>query len=96
MTEEEFEAAMEHFGDVIEETVEKAADLLDKSLTCAWRFRPVRIVGNTITFLTGVGLIVSAVPFVENGYDKTPKACLIGGSLVIAGKVVEYAVFRKK
>ena len=44
MTEERFEASMEHFGDAIEKTAEGAAKVLDKSLNLAWGFRPVRCV----------------------------------------------------
>ena len=96
MTEERFEASMEHFGDAIEKTAEGAAKVLDKSLNLAWKFRPVRFVGNTLTFLTGAGLIASSVPLDEKGYPKTAKACLIGGSLVIVTRIVELAVFRRK
>lgn len=57
MKEERFEASMEHFGDAIEKTVEGAAKVIDKSLNLAWKFRPVRFAGNTLTFLTGAGLM---------------------------------------
>jgi len=96
MKEERFEASMEHFGDAIEKTVEGAAKVIDKSLNLAWKFRPVRFAGNTLTFLTGAGLIASSVPLDEKGYHKTAKACLIGGSLVIIIRIVELAVFRRK
>ncbi|MCR1839214.1 hypothetical protein [Murimonas intestini] len=96
MKEERFEASMEHFGDAIEKTVEGAAKVIDKSVNLAWKFRPVRFAGNTLTFLTGAGLIASSVPLDEKGYHKTAKACLIGGSLVIIIRIVELAVFRRK
>lgn len=96
MTEEEFEAKMEYFGDVIEKTVEDAADVLDESLNYAWQFRPVRVAANTLTFITGAGMIVSAELIDKIGYHKTAKAFLIGGGLVIAVKIVELSVFRRR
>lgn len=96
MTEERFEASMEHFGDVIEKTAEGAAKVLDKSLNFAWGFRPVRILGNTFTFLTGAGLMASSVPLDEKGYHKTAKVCFISGGIVIIAQIVELVVFRRK
>ena len=56
MTEERFENAMEHFGNAVETVVEGAATVVDKSMDFMWGFRPVRLVGRTLTFLTGAGL----------------------------------------
>ena len=78
MTEERFENAMEHFGNAVETVVEGAATVVDKSMDFMWGFRPVRLVGRTLTFLTGAGLMASSVPLEEKGYHKTAKACLIG------------------
>ena len=55
MTEERFENAMEHFGNAVETVVEGAATVVDKSMDFMWGFRPVRLVGRTLTFLTGAG-----------------------------------------
>ena len=96
MTEERFENAMEHFGDAVETAVESAATVLDKSMDFMWGFRPVRLAGRTLTFLTGAGLMASSVPLEEKGYHKTAKACLIGVGVVIAAKIIELAVLRRK
>ena len=96
MTEERFENAMEHFGNAVETVVEGAATVVDKSMDFMWGFRPVRLVGRTLTFLTGAGLMASSVPLEENGYHKTAKACLIGGGVVIAAQIIEIAVLRRK
>ena len=95
MTEERFENAMECFGNVIENTVEGAATIFDKSMEFMWGFRSVRFVGKTLTFLTGAGLMASAVPLNEQGYHKAAKVCLIGGSIVVAAQIVEMLIFRK-
>lgn len=50
MTEERFENAMEHFGNAVETVVEGAATVVDKSMDFMWGFRPVRLVGRTLTF----------------------------------------------
>ena len=96
MTEERFENAMEHFGNAVETVVEGAATVVDKSTDFMWGFRPVRLVGRTLTFLTGAGLMASSVPLEEKGYHKTAKACLIGGGVVIAAQIIEIAVLRRK
>ena len=96
MTEERFENAKEHFGNAVETVVEGAATVVDKSMDFMWGFRPVRLVGRTLTFLTGAGLMASSVPLEEKGYHKTAKACLIGGGVVIAAQIVEIAVLRRK
>ena len=96
MTEERFENAMEHFGNAVETVVEGAATVVDKSMDFMWGFRPVRLVGRTLTLLTGAGLMASSVPLEEKGYHKTAKACLIGGGVVIAAQIVEIAVLRRK
>ena len=96
MTEERVENAMEHFGNAVETVVEGAATVVDKSMDFMWGFRPVRLVGRTLTFLTGAGLMASSVPLEEKGYHKTAKACLIGGGVVIAAQIVELAVLRRK
>ena len=96
MTEERFENAMEHFGNAVETVVEGAATVVDKSMDFMWGFRPVRLVGRTLTFLTGAGLMASSVPLEEKGYHKTGKACLIGGGVVIAAQIIEIAVLRRK
>ena len=96
MTEERFENAMEHFGNAVETVVEGAATVVDKSMDFMWGFRPVRLVGRTLTFLTGAGLMASSVPLEEKGYHKTSKACLIGGGVVIAAQIIEIAVLRRK
>ena len=96
MTEERFENAMEHFGNAVETVVEGAATVVDKSMDFMWGFRPVRLVGRTLTFLTGAGLMASSVPLEEKGYHKTEKACLIGGGVVIAAQIIEIAVLRRK
>ena len=95
MTEERFENAMEHFGNAVETVVEGAATVVDKSMDFMWGFRPVRLVGRTLTFLTGAGLMASSVPLEEKGYQ-TAKACLIGGGVVIAAQIIEIAVLRRK
>ena len=96
MTEERFENAMEHFGNAVETVVEGAATVVDKSMDFMWGFRPVRLVGRTLTFLTGAGLMASSVPLEEKGSHKTAKACLIGGGVVIAAQIIEIAVLRRK
>ena len=96
MTEERFENAMEHFGNAVETVVEGAATVVDKSMDFMWGFRPVRLVGRTLTFLTGAGLMASSVPLEEKGYHNTAKACLIGGGVVIAAQIIEIAVLRRK
>lgn len=96
MTEERFENAMEHFGNAVETVVEGAATVVDKSMDFMWGFRPVRLVGRTLTFLTGAGLMASSVPLEEKRYHKTAKACLIGGGVVIAAQIIEIAVLRRK
>ena len=96
MTEERCENAMEHFGNAVETVVEGAATVVDKSMDFMWGFRPVRLVGRTLTFLTGAGLMASSVPLEEKGYHKTAKACLIGGGVVIAAQIIEIAVLRRK
>lgn len=65
MTEERFENAMEHFGNAVETVVEGAATVVDKSMDFMWGFRPVRLVGRTLTFLTGAGLMASSVRFYQ-------------------------------
>lgn len=95
MTEERFETTMEHFGDAIERHAESAANVIDKSLNLAWKSRPVRVVGNTITFLTAAGLIVSAIPLNKRGYHRAARNCLIGGSIIIAARAMELVVFRR-
>lgn len=96
MTEQKFENAMEHFGDAVEKTAEGAAKALDKSLNAAWRFRPVRVVGKTLSFLTGAGLIASAVPLNEKGYHTAAKICLISGGVVIVAGILEMIFIRRK
>lgn len=96
MTEQRVENAMENLGNVVENTIEGAATVLDKSMNLAWSFRPVRFVSKTLVILTGAGLMASAVPLEEKGYHKAAKACLISGGVVIAAQIIELAVFRRK
>lgn len=96
MTEERFEKTMEHFGDSVEKTVEGAAKIFDKSMNKAWRFRPIRFIGKTLTFLSGTGLMVSSVPLEENGYPKTAKVCLITGGVIVVAQIAELIIFKKK
>lgn len=95
MTEERLETAMEYFGDAVEKTVEGAADVFDKSMNFARRFRPVRFVGKTLAFLTGFWLIANAATLAEKGNQKMAKVLLISGILVIAIQFIEMALFRK-
>ena len=84
MTEERFE-----------QIIEDAADRLDKSMNRAWHHRPVRIVGKTISFLTGGGLIASAFSLSEKGNQTAAKACLISGCIVILAGIAELLIFKK-
>ena len=96
MREEKFENAMEHFGNVVEKTVEGAANVFDKSMDKAWGFRPVRFVGKTLAFITGAGLMASSVPLEEKVYHKTAKFCLFGGGVIIVAQIAELFIFRRK
>lgn len=89
MTEEKLEAALKHMGDTIEKTVEDAANK-------AWRYRPVRIVFKTLSFLTGAGLIVSAAPLAETGSHFAAKVCFISGCVVILAGIAELIFIRRK
>lgn len=82
----------ERFEQIIEGTAYK----LDKSMNRAWRHRPVRLVGKTISFLTGAGLVAGAIPLAEKGNDTAAKVCLISGGLVIAFGILELIIFKKK
>lgn len=96
MREERFENAMEHFGDAVERTVEGAANVFDKCMNKAWKFRPIRLAGKTLSFLTGAGLILSSASIAEKGYHRAAKICLISGSVIILAQIVEWMIFRKK
>lgn len=96
MTEERFESAMEHFADAIERTAEGAAAVIEDSMSFAWSFRPVRFAGRALTFLTGAGLMASAVPLKKKGYHRAAKACLVSGGVVTAAQIIELAVFRRR
>lgn len=85
MTEERFE-----------QIIEDAADRFDKSVNRAWNHRPVRMIGKTISLLTGAGLITSAVLFAQKGRETAAKICLISGCLVIASEIIQFFVFRRK
>ena len=96
MTEERFENAMEHFGNAVETVVEGAATVVDKSMDFMWGFRPVRLVGRTLTFLTGAGLIASTIPLTENGNTTAAKICLISGCIVIVAGIAELIFIKRK
>ncbi len=85
MTEERFE-----------QIIENAADKLDKSMNRSWNCRPVRVIGKTVSFLTGVGLIAGAIPLSEKGNQTAAKACLISGCLIIVAGIAELLIFKKK
>ena len=96
MTEEQFEQAMEHWGNSVEKNIEGAAKKLDHSLNRAWTHRPVRFIIRMLTFLSGVGLITSALHLFKKGSDTFAKACLISGVIIIAAEIIQYIVFSKK
>ena len=96
MTEEQFEQAMEHWGNSVEKNIEDAAKKLDHSLNRAWTHRPVRFISRMLTFLSGVGLITSALHLFKKGSDTIAKACLISGVIIIAAEIIQYIVFSKK
>lgn len=89
MTEERLEAAMEHMGDVIEKTVDGAANK-------AWKKRPVRVITKAISFLTGVGLIVSSIHLSTNGNNTIAKVCLISGIIIIIAGILELIFIKHK
>lgn len=89
MTEEKFEAAMEHMGDAIEKNVDKAANK-------AWRYRPVRFTAKTLALLTGAGLIAGAIPLAENGNNTASKICFISGGVVMIAAIAELLIIRRK
>ena len=89
MKEEKIEAAMEHMGDVIEKSVDGAANK-------AWSHRPVRIVAKSLAFLTGAGLIASAFPLSDNGNHTASKICLISGCIVIIAGIAELIFIKRK
>ena len=61
MTEEQFEQAMEHWGNSVEKNIEGAAKKLDHSLNRAWTHRPVRFISRMLTFLSGACLISGVI-----------------------------------
>lgn len=89
MTEEKIEIAMERMGDAIEKTVDRAANK-------AWKHRPVRVIAKTISFLTGAGLIASAIPLTESGNTTAAKICLISGCIVIVAGIAELIFIKRK
>lgn len=95
MTEERFEQVMEHFGDAVEKTAENAANILDKSMNKAWSFWPVRLIGKTLTFCSGVGLMASYIPLKENGHPRIAKICLVSGGVIVGAQIVELLIFKK-
>ena len=96
MTEERFEQVMEHFGDAVEKTAENAANILDKSMNKAWSFWPVRLIGKTLTFCSGVGLMASYIPLKENGHPRIAKICLVSVGVIVGAQIVELLIFKKK
>ncbi|MDO4274348.1 MAG: hypothetical protein Q4D16_11815 [Eubacteriales bacterium] len=85
MTEERFE-----------QIIENAADKLDKSMNRAWNHRPVRIVGKTLSLVTGGGLIAGAFTLSEKGNHTAAKVCFISGCIVIIAGIAELLIFKKK
>lgn len=96
MKEERLEAAMEHFGEAIEQKAEMAAKKLDKAADRAWAHRPVRFIGRTLGYAAGAGLIVGAIPLENKGYHKTALTCLILGSLIIAAQTAEILILNRR
>ena len=96
MTEEKFEEVVEQMGDSIEKAVEGAADKFDKSINKAWKHLSIRIAAKALIFLTGIGLIVSAILLMEHGHITISKVCIVSGILVIVSGVAEMVIFKTK
>lgn len=90
------ENAIKQFGGEVDNVMEGAANIHDKSIYLAWRFHPVRYAGKMLALCTGVSLIAGAMPLVEKGYNIAAKACFISGGVVIVAQILELTIFRRK
>lgn len=86
----------ERLGEIIENVVEGAADKFDKGMEKAWKFRPVRFIGKTISFVSGLGLIVVSFPLAEKGHELLAKICFISGIVVVVIESLILLLFRRK
>lgn len=96
MTEEKFEKMMEHAGDVIENTVEGVANIVDYSLEAAAKHRPIRILFKIISFAGCLGMIVGADYLEKHGHHLFAKICFITGCAGIATNLILSFLFRRK
>lgn len=86
----------ERFEQIIENTIEGAANKFDRSMNRAWKHRPVRVIGKGIACLSGIGLVIASFPLFEKGQNTAAKVCLISGGIVIAANVIELLIFRRR
>lgn len=96
MTEERFEKMMEHAGDVIENTVEGVANIVDHSLEAAAKHSAVRILFKVISYAGCLGMIIGANYLEKHGHHLFAKICFITGCAGIATNLILSILFRRK
>lgn len=80
----------------LEQTVERAAQRLDRPVNRAFRRRSVCLAGRAAGILTGAVLMAGALSLARRGRPTAARACFAGGGVIALWGVLESIIFRKK